>query len=288
MFRLGYNTNGLAFHRPGDALDLVADLGYEAVAITPDVGALDPFCLSSAEVQATRARLGDLGLAVAIESGARFVMDPRRKHRPTLLEDAKIDRARRIDFYFRCIDLAVELGAGVVSLWAGAIPEGPSASTAQTLEADPEHPLLDRLASGLAEVLARARTADVRIAFEPEPGMFIERPVGFQTLISHMGSAADDLGLTLDVGHCVVTGDEPVSDVIHEFASRLIHVHMDDCPKGVHSHVPFGEGDLDLHDTLAGLSSCGFEGIAAVELSRDSHRAPDAARHALAAIRAAL
>lgn len=288
MFRLGYNTNGLPFHRLGDALDLLAELGYEGVAITPDVGALDPLRLSEAEVEETRVRLEDLGLAVSVETGARFVLDPRRKHRPTLLEDSAADRARRVDFYYACIDLAVRLGADVVSLWAGAVPEGAQEGSPDTLEASPDHPLLDRLAAGLELVLGRARLAGVRVAFEPEPGMFIERPAGFQRLVDHMGASGTDLGLTLDVGHCVVTGDEPVSQVIRALAPRLIHVHLDDCPRGVHHHVPFGEGDLDLADALGGLMAMEYDGMAAVELSRDGHRGASAAEEALAVLRATL
>ncbi|QDV09851.1 fructoselysine 3-epimerase [Planctomycetes bacterium Poly30] len=284
MFRLGYNTNGLPFQRLGDALELVSDLGYEAVAITPDVGALDPLRLSPADVAEARKRLDDLGLSVAIETGARFVLDPRRKHRPTLLEASAAERERRVDFYFRCLALAVELGADVVSLWAGAAPEGEPG----TLDELPEHPLLDRLASGLAAVLERARDLGVRVGFEPEPGMFIERPAGFRTLLGYMGPAGDDLGLTLDVGHCVVTGDLPVSSVVDEFAGRLLHVHLADCPRGRHHHVPFGEGDLDLVDALRGLTASGFQGMAAVELSRDGHRGPEAAADALASLHAAL
>ena len=33
---LGYNTNGLAFHRWQDGLELLAEIGYRAVGITVD------------------------------------------------------------------------------------------------------------------------------------------------------------------------------------------------------------------------------------------------------------
>lgn len=284
MFRIGYNTNGLGSHRLPEALDLIGDLGYEAVAITPDVGGLDPFHLRQGEVAGIRARLEDLGLAAAVETGARFLLDPRRKHRPSLLEAEALDRSRRIDLYRRCVDLAADLGAGVVSLWAGSAPEGEHG----TLDEEPSHGLGDRLVEGLVQVLDHARGAEVRVAFEPEPGMFVERPTGFAALLERGGSALDDLGLTLDVGHCVVTGDEPVSGVVEHWSNRLAHVHLADCPRGLHQHVAFGEGDLDLVDALDGLVGSGYSGIAAVELSRDGHRGPDAAREAMASLRAAL
>ena len=47
-------------------------------------------------------------------------------------------------------------------------------------------------------------------------------------------------------------------------------------------------GDLDLPGTLNALLEVGYDGMAAVELSRDSHRGAWAAEVALASLRAAL
>lgn len=287
MFRLGYNTNGLAHHRVIDAMRLVAELGYEGLAITPDVGQLDPFHLDRQEVEDARTWADELGLDLAIESGARFVLDARRKHYPTLMDEEGEARSRRIDFYRRSLDLGAALGARVLSLWAGSEPGGKTLESSE-LSTSRREELLDRLASGLEPVLAHAGEVGVDVAFEPEPGMFIERPSGYGELIEHMGSGANGLGLCLDVGHLLVTGDLPVGDEIRRWAPRLVHVHLDDIAGGIHDHRMFGEGDLDLSETLEALAEVGFEGMAAVELSRDSHRGAVAAEEAMGHLRAAL
>lgn len=289
MFRLAYNTNGLAHHRLEDALRLLADLGYGGVALTPDVGCLDPFDLDPRRV----ARVGELArgldLVLSIETGGRFLMEPTRKHFPTLMEEGAADRARRVDFYRRSIDLAADLGAGLVSLWSGAAPDG---ATADRGGADRHW---TRLCEGLEPVLAHGESRGVAIAFEPEPGMFIERPAGFVELRRRLGGAGLDLGLTLDVGHLIATGDlgppesgtPAIGDWLRDCRAELLHVHLDDAMPGVHEHLPFGRGVLDLRATLAGLREIGFSGLAAVELSRDSHRGAAMAAQALSALREA-
>jgi len=283
MYRLGYNTNGLAHHRLLDALDLLAQLGYDAVALTLDVGHLDPYHCTAAEVRAVRERLEQHGLGVVVETGARFLMDPSRKHFPTLLEDSAEDRRRRVDFLRRCCDLAVELGASVVSIWSGVAPDGGRAAD------DPEgrSPVWDRLCGGLEEVLDHARGCSTTIAFEPEPGMFIERPGEYLALADRLGARGDELGLTLDVGHLVCTGDLPVGAALRDLAPRLRNVHLDDCPAGRHQHRFFGEGDLDLEDALTSLIEIGYGGVASVELSRDSHRGAQIAARAIEKLRPA-
>jgi len=118
-FRLGYNTNGFAHHRLDDALHVIAELGYRAVALTPDANHLPPYHTSDAQLRTTRALLEQLDLAVVVETGARYVLDPRRKHKPTLVDADATERARRLDFLVRCAEIAVALGGDTISLWSG-------------------------------------------------------------------------------------------------------------------------------------------------------------------------
>jgi len=288
LLRLAYNTNGLSHHRILDAMRMLHDLGYQGIAITPDVGQLDPYHLKTGEVASVRACAEDLGLGLAIETGARFLLDPRRKHRPTLLEDGAAERARRADFIRRSIDLAAELGAGVVSIWSGAAPGDIKAEVGEDDVPHARERIWDRLRAELVPLLRHAVERKVELAFEPEPGMFVERPSGFVELSRRLDSEGEELGLCLDVGHLLVTGDLPVGDVIREMAPHLVHVHLDDISDGVHEHKMFGEGDLDLVEVLGALHDVGYAGFAAVELSRDAHRGAQAAEEAMGHLRRAL
>jgi L-ribulose-5-phosphate 3-epimerase len=124
--RLGYNTNGLAHHRLVDAIDLLADEGYQSVAITLDSGSLDPYQDPSAlsrEVNDVLSALDRRGLARVIETGARYLLNPRMKHDPTLMDPDPARRAIRLDFLCRAIDVAKNLRAECVSLWSGRVPD---------------------------------------------------------------------------------------------------------------------------------------------------------------------
>lgn len=284
MLRFGYNTNGLAHHRLEDALELLAGAGYAGVALTPDVGHLDPMVASASDVRDTRKRLEDLGLAVTVETGARFVLDPSRKHFPTLMEEGASDRKRRVEFLARCIDLGAELGAEAVSFWAGRAPSGEVGDSRVSSEQDrgPRvEALWDRLCEGVAAVLEKVSGDGPAIGFEPEPGMFLERPAGYLELVERLGSTGKRLGLCLDVGHLLCTADLPVESVIDGLGEQLVAVHLDDIRDGVHEHRMFGEGDLDLGKTLGALERSPYRGLACVELSRDSHRGAWAAHEAL-------
>ena len=272
-FRIGYNTNGFAHHRLDDALHVIAELGYRAVALTPDANHLPPDHTTDAELRMTRALLERLGLAVVIETGARYVLDPRRKHRPTLVDADAADRARRLDFLERCARIAVELGADTISLWSGVPQPEVAPDDAWRFVAD-----------GVSRLHERITPLDIRIAFEPEPGMLVASLADWERL---RGAASiPDLGLALDVGHVPCTEHISAGDAIRRNGPALRTVHLDDSRGGVHEHLQIGDGELDWPDILRALDEVRFTGIASVELSRHSHAAPEAARVALAALRA--
>lgn len=266
--RIGYNTNGLAHHQLSDALRLLAELGYRSVAITLDHGALNPFEPNiDWQLRDTRELLDELGMRSVVETGARFLLDPRRKHEPTLVSPTAAGRARRVEFLQRAIDVALALGSDCVSLWSGVLHD--KAGDAEAFE---------RLVDGLAAVLACADDNNVLIGFEPEPGMFIDTMDRYAELVSLCDSPW--LKLTLDVGHLHCLGETPIAAVIHRWADRLVNVHIEDMRAGVHEHLMFGEGEIDFSPVLAALAEVGYTGGVHVELSRHSHMGPTAALHA--------
>ncbi|MFI9642464.1 sugar phosphate isomerase/epimerase family protein [Micromonospora sp. NPDC051925] len=271
--RFGYGTNGFANHRLDDALAVLADLGYEGIALTLDHDHLDPYAPGLARrVDALAHRLAALGLAVVVETGARYLLDPWRKHAPTLLHD---DAARRIDFLERAVRVGADLGAEAVSFWAGVRPGQVDPAVAR-----------DRLVAGCATVVAAADRAGVTLGFEPEPGMLVEDIAGWRWLRQALGDPGC-FGITLDIGHCRCLESSTVPDCVQQVAEHLVNVQIDDMRRGVHEHLEFGTGEIDFPPVLRALADAGYRGLVAVELPRHSHAAPTVAARSLDFLRTA-
>ncbi|MCS6978246.1 MAG: sugar phosphate isomerase/epimerase [Gemmatales bacterium] len=266
---IGYNTNGFAHHRLEDALCILADLGYQGVAITLDYHALNPYDSDLLrQVQAIRALLDRLGLRSVVETGARFLLDPWRKHQPTLLDPDESKRQRRRDLLFRAVTVARELGSEVVSFWSGSVSSEEDRQT-----------LLSRLADECRRLADHAADSSVRLAFEPEPGMFIATLDDFADLEGRVRHPA--FGLTVDIGHLHCQGELPIAEKLCAWNRLLWNVHIEDMRRGVHEHLQFGEGEIDFGPVIEALKCIGYRGGLCVELSRHSHDAVNAARHAL-------
>ena len=256
----GWSTNSI----DGDPLVAaghLADLGYRSLAITPDRHLLNPYNAGFArEVAAWQQVLEERSLACVVETGARHLLDPLRKHEPTLLSASPDDRRRRIDFLCRSIDLAADLKAACVSLWSGVVRD-----------AGGERELWDRLTESLQPVLDHAASHSMPLGFEPEPGMFIDSLTRLDQLRDRLGTP-EQLRLTIDLGHMECMGEWPLADTLCDRAEQLVNVHLDDMRPCIHEHLPLGIGVIDFPPLLRALQSAGYTGGLHAELPRQAHR----------------
>ena len=272
---LGYNTNGFAHHRLEDAVIILSGLGYRSIAITLDYHALNPFDPElSSQLAVVRSLLEARGLDAVIETGARFLLNPERKHSPTLISGLP-NRTRRLDFLKRAIDIAALMKPHTVSFWSG-----------KAEEIDDPRQQMDLLVEGCQSLCEYARNRGVRLAFEPEPGMVIDTMNRFAELHARVDHPA--FGLTLDIGHLHCLGEVPFLDHFERWKNWLWNVHLEDMRRGVHDHLMFGDGEIDFTEVFRGLAQIDYRHGIHVELSRHSYDAVETAREAMSFLRAAL
>ncbi|MGW0822700.1 sugar phosphate isomerase/epimerase family protein [Streptomyces sp. NPDC002845] len=271
--KFGYGTNGFTHHRLSDALDVLADLGYDGVALTLDHVHLDPYADDlPRHLAVLDRRLTRLGLDVTVETGAPYFLDPRGKHLPTLMSDGS---ERRIDLLRRAVRIAADLGSPTVHLCSGPAPDGL-----------PEPDAWKRLAAGIGTVLELAERYGVALAFEPEPYMFVDTVERCLELAERVGGH-ELFGITLDIGHAHCVEERPVLDCVHLAAPRLLNVQIEDMRRGIHQHLEFGAGEIDFPPVLAALRTLGHRGLVSVEIQGGSLDAPEVARRSIEFLRAA-
>ena len=269
--KLGYVTNGLPHHRLTDAITLIGEHGYGSVGITLDAGALDPYAdpgTLATQIRQVRQALDDFDLDCVVETGARFLLNPRKKHDPTLMDPDPDRRTIRVDFLKHAIDIAVRLQARCVSFWSGILGE----------DLD-EHAAMDRLCAALVPVIEHAERQSMPLAFEPEPGMFIDTFARFAKLDQRIAHPLFDL--TVDIGHvhCVESGT--ISSHLEAWGPRIRNIHIEDMNQGVHEHLMFGEGTIDFPPVFETLRHVNYQGGVHVELSRHGHMGDEAVTRAM-------
>ncbi len=266
---IGYNTNGFAHHRLHDTLIILAKLGYGSVGITLDYKALNPFSSGLQEAMPwAQASLAKHLLRSVIETGARFLLDPWHKHQPTLISPEASGREKRLDFLYKAVDIAKELSADAVSFWSGTAVDQPGDAV-----------LWNRLVDGCRRLCDFAEQRNIRLAFEPEPGMFIDSMARFAELKERVNHPL--FGLTIDIGHLHCQGETPISEYLRRWKDCLWNVHIEDMRREVHEHLMFGEGEIDFVAVLKTLKEIDYKGGVHVELSRHSHDAVETARKAM-------
>ncbi len=263
-WKLGYNTNGFQSHRLKDALWIIKEIGYQSVALTLDHCHLDPLFATQKEIQEVADFFSHYGLDCYIETGGRYLLDPWKKHYPSLVSEGW---QRRIEVLKKSIEIGSQLKAKGITIFSGK-------SFSQE-----EVPLLyDRLIQGIEILLREVEGTGMTLALEPEPGMVVECLTDY-LYVKELGGF-QDLKLTMDLGHVWCIEKIPISQALHGYASEIMHLHIEDIKGKEHVHLPFGRGDMPFESIFKTLNKIGPAFPIHVELSRSSHEAPKVAKEA--------
>lgn len=152
----------------------------------------------------------------------------------------------------------------------------------------------DRLIANTERAAEIVRSAGFEPTFHHHAGTFVESPDEIDRFLAGVG-----VDLTLDTGHLLIAGGDPV-DAVSRWGSRINHLHLKDVDRAELARVlatgggmaevwmsgafvAFGQGDLDLESVMTTVEANGFDGWVVVE--QDVLNAPDVAIDAFRASR---
>jgi sugar phosphate isomerase/epimerase len=119
----------------------------------------------------------------------------------------------------------------------------------------------------------------VRLCIEHCPGTALPSAAATLELLHRLGH--ENLGLLLDVGHCLLSREDPVA-VVTQAKDRLFYVHLDDNDGVADLHWPLLTGKLteeSLRRTLVSLLEQGYTGGLSLEFRAENAEPAEALRH---------
>ncbi|QLG64203.1 sugar phosphate isomerase/epimerase family protein [Halorarum salinum] len=274
MTKLAFSTNAYTEFPLPEAIRRVARHGYAGVELLGDVPhAFFPWFDESDRNDALEA-LRETGLSVSnvnanTATGYYDDAPPSSFFDPSVITADADDRAWRVEYTKRAVDLAAATDAPAVCL-----------ATGRPLPGNPPERAREYLRESLGEILDYAEDAGVDVGIEYEPELLVECTDEVLALIDDVGR--DSLGVNLDVGHAAVYGEDP-AEAIRRCGGHVTGVHLEDIVggrRGKHYHRIPGEGDLDFAAVFDALDDVGYDGFATLELYTYPDEPDRAAREA--------
>ncbi|ELY94252.1 xylose isomerase [Natrialba hulunbeirensis JCM 10989] len=267
--QFGFSTNAFREYELTDAIEELADAGYDGVEILLDEPHLYPPNASEQEVDRVRTVLADND--IAISNGNAFMLTAIEDfHHPSFIEPDADYRRERVDYTLAALETAADLDIPHISIEPGGpIPEEKSREWA-----------METFIDGLEEVAARAEDVGVDVLIEPEPDLLIETSEEFLDLLERVDS--DRIRCNFDAGHFYCVDEDPAALVadLHEYTP---HYHLEDIPEDrTHEHTQLGDGAMDIDGFLGELDDRGYDGFVTIELYPYEETAVETARDAMA------
>ncbi|ADD04363.1 YfiH family protein [Natrialba magadii ATCC 43099] len=267
--QFGFSTNAFREYDLTDAIEELADAGYDGVELLFDEPHLYPPTATEDEIGAVQDALESND--IAISNGNAFMLTAIEDfHHPSFIEPDADYRRERVDYTLAALETAADLGIPHISIEPGGpIPEEKSREWA-----------MDTFIDGLEEVATRAEDVGVDVLVEPEPDLLIETSEEFFDLLERVDS--DRIKCNFDAGHFYCVGEDPAALVadLHEYTP---HYHLEDIPDDrTHEHTQLGDGAMDIDGFLSELDERGYDGFVTVELYPYEETAVETARDAMA------
>jgi sugar phosphate isomerase/epimerase len=269
MIGLAFSSNGFTRHTLLEAIEKLAEIGYEALEILADKPHVFASELMPQDVNTILSALSQYRLKVSninanCTTGYYTNPPPEPFFEPALSNPDGTLRQWRINYTKKCLDFAREVGAENISITSGRPSPG-----------CPPEEGLKFLRDALLEILDHAHKVGVRVGIEYEPGLLIENADELGTLFQDIDSPY--LGANLDIGHATVIG-ENVPDVIRRLMPRIFNLHVEDIKKRKHYHLIPGTGDIRFQEIIKTLRECNYTHFLTVELYTYINAPVDAAR----------
>ncbi len=269
--KFAFSSNAFVHCSLSDAICCLAGIGYQGIEIMADVPHAYPLYFTGEDIRQTRKLLDEKRIQISNLNAFMHNADGDTYH-PSWIEKDPAERARRVEYTLRCIDLAEKLGAPHISTEPGGPLDGISREEG-----------LSHFLAGLRAVEGSARRKGIKILIEPEPGLLIENSSEFLEIYRKLDPEV--FGLNFDIGHFFCVGEDP-SGLVLELKDCSSHFHLEDIGSSRrHHHLMPGEGAIDLPGVLETIESTGFSGYVTVELYTYSENAGDAARRAFEYLR---
>lgn len=259
---------------PREGVRKAKEVGADGIQIYAVAGEICPEVMDQSTRADFRRYCADLGLEIAALCGDLG------GHGFERADDniAKVERSKRI------VDLAVDLGATVVTTHIGVVP------------ASRAHPRYAIMQAACRELGDYAHRAGVTFAIETGP----ETAAVLKMFLDDVGSKG--IGVNLDPANFVmVTGQDPV-EAVHILRDYIVHTHAKDGirlkpsdPEQVYGafaeggvagltaadiaqlfqEVPLGHGDVPWDAYLNALSAIGYAGFLTIEREVGDHPEQD-------------
>lgn len=255
--RLAFSTNAFTSYPVEEAVVRIAEIGYQGVEILADRPHLYPPEITDGVTNRIKKILGQYGIEVSninanTASGYFDKALMETIFEPSLSNKDNELREWRVRFTKESINIAEELGAKNISITSG-----------RPIPGCPPERGIENFKRSLEDILICGERRGVSIGIEYEPGLLIENAEETLNLMQMMDSRY--LGVNLDIGHLVVSGEDP-AEVIQSLSPYLLNIHIEDIRGRKHYHLIPGKGDIDMAAVSRALRNIQYKGFVTVEL----------------------